>query len=131
MELDAGSLEKGIEEAFPKVVQQESRDLAITNPIESWLDQQEDVVRRPESIGSRSETASHVSCAHHCSCRKQIAQLQSENQAMKINQETRFSSLTMRRNYAHPPYPSRIRWPDLHVPPPMQQLKKRKKPGQN
>ena len=63
--------EKALEEAFLKVAQEESKDLPITNTIESWLSEQEDVVRNPESIGSRSETASHVSCAHHCSCRKQ------------------------------------------------------------
>ena len=87
MEVDAVSVKKALEEAFLKVVQEESRDLPITNTIESWLKQQEDMVRRPESIGSWSETASHVSCAHHCSCWKEIAQLQSENQAIKITHE--------------------------------------------
>ena len=75
-------LEKALEGAFLKVAQEESKDLPITNTIESWLSEQEDVVEKPESIGSRSETASHVSCANHCSCRKEIAGLHSENQAI-------------------------------------------------
>ena len=78
MEVDAVSLEKALEEAFLKVAQEESKDLPITNTIESLLSEQEDVVRKPESIGSRSETASHVSCAHHSSCRKEIAKLTSD-----------------------------------------------------
>ena len=97
------SLEKALEEAFLKVAQEESQDLPITTTIESWLSEQEDVVRRPESIGSWSETASHVSCAHHCSCRKEIALLAAENEAIKINQEKLFSFLTMGRSFAHPP----------------------------
>ena len=60
------------------------------------------MVRRPESIGSRSETASHVSCAHHCSCRKEIATLAAENQAVKLNQEKLFPFLSMGRSFAHP-----------------------------
>ena len=61
------------------------------------------MVRKPEPIGSLSETASHVSCAQHCSCRKEIAKLNSENQAIKINQEKLFSFLAMGRSFAHPP----------------------------
>ena len=76
-----------MEQAFLKVAQEESQELPATNTIESWLNEQEDVVRKPESIGSRSETASHVSCAHHCSCRKEIATLAAENQAIKFNQD--------------------------------------------
>ena len=97
------SLEKALEEAFLKVAQEEWKDLPITNTIESWLRERKDVVREPESIGSRSETASHVSCTHHCSCRKEIAKLNSENQAMTINEETLFSFLAMGRSFAHPP----------------------------
>ena len=97
------SLETALEQAFLKVAQEESQELPVTNTIESWLSEQEDVVRKPESIGSRSETASHVSCAHHCSCRKEIALLAAENQAIKINQEKLFSFLTMGRSFAHPP----------------------------
>ena len=82
------SLQKALEEAFLKVAQEESKDLPITNTIESWLSEQENVVRKPESI---SETPPHVSCAHHCSCEKEIAKLTSENQAIKINQENLFS----------------------------------------
>ena len=85
MEVDAVSLEKALEEAFLEVAQEESKDVPITNTIESWLSEQEDVVRKPESIGSRSETASHVSCAHHRSRRKEIAKLTSENQAIRKN----------------------------------------------
>ena len=126
-----------------KVAQEVSGDLPISNNIESWLSEQEDVVGRPESIGSRSENPSHVSCAHHFSCRKEIAQLQSENQAMKINQEKPFSFFAMGRTFAHPQIPQSIRQWDLHVPLPMQRLKlfhsrqqqiperkKKKKPGQ-
>ena len=83
MEADAVSL------AFLKVAQEESRDLPITNTMESCLSEQEDVVRKPESIGSRSETAYHVSCANHCSCRKEIAKLTSENQACFRSEEER------------------------------------------
>ena len=103
MEVDAVLLEKASEEAFLKVAQEESKDLPVTNTIESWLSEQEDVVRKPESIGSRSETYSHVSCAHHCSCRKEIAKLTTENQAIKTNQETLLSFLAMGRSFAHPP----------------------------
>ena len=63
------------------------------------------MVRKPESIASRSREVSHISCAHHCSCRKEIALLQSENQAIKFNQETFFSFLTMSRTFAPPSYP--------------------------
>ena len=91
LEVDAVSLEKALEEAFLRLAQEKSKDLPITNTIESWLSQQEDVVRKPEFIRLRSETASHVSCAHHCSCRKEIAKLNSENQAIKKNQEELFS----------------------------------------
>ena len=70
MEVDAVPLEKALEEAFLKVAQEESKDLHITNTIESWLSEHGDVVRKRKSIRSRSETASHVSCAHHCLCRK-------------------------------------------------------------
>ena len=49
------------------------------------------MVRKPESNGSQSETASHVSCARYCSCRKEIAVLAAENQAIKVNQEKLFS----------------------------------------
>ena len=96
------SLEKVLEEAFLKVAQEEAQDLPVNNAIESWLSEQEDVVRRPESIGWRSETASHVSCAHHCSCWKEIALLAAENEAIKINQEKLFSFLTMGRSFARP-----------------------------
>ena len=99
------SLEKALEEAFLKVAQEESKDLPITNTIQSWLSEPEDVVRKPECIGSRFETASHVSCAHHCSCRKEIAKLTSENQAIKIDQEKVFCFLAMGRSFAHPPSP--------------------------
>ena len=102
MEVDAVSLEKALEEAFLKVAQEESKDLPITNAIESWLSEQEDVVRKPESIKSRSEPASRVSCAHHCSCRREIAKLTSENQAIKIHQEKFFSFLAMGKSFAHP-----------------------------
>ena len=98
-------LEKALEEAFLKLAQEESKDLPISNTIESSLSEQEDVVRKPESIGSRSETASHVSCAHHCSCRREIAKLTTENQAIKINQEKLFPFLAMGRSFAHPPSP--------------------------
>ena len=91
MEVNAVTLEKALEEAFLKVARDESKSLPITNTIESWLSEQQDVVRKPESIGLRSETASHVFFAHHCSCRKEIAKLTSENQAMKMNQEKLFS----------------------------------------
>ena len=50
MEVDAVLLEKALEEAFLKVAQEESKDLPISNAIESWLSEQEDVVRKPESI---------------------------------------------------------------------------------
>ena len=91
MELDAVSLEKALEEAFLKVAQEDAKDLPISNTIESWLSEQKNVVRKPESIGSRSEIASHVSFAHHCSRRKEIAVLHSENHAIKINQGKLFS----------------------------------------
>ena len=107
MEVDAGSLENALEEAFLKVAQQKSPKLPITSTIESWLNEQEDVVRRAESKGSQSATASHVAWIHHCSCRKEIAQLQSENQAININQETRFSFVTIGRTFAHCPYPTK------------------------
>ena len=107
MEVDAVSLEKALEEAFLKVAQEESKDLPITNTIQSWLSEQEDVVRKPESRGPWSETASHVSCAHHCSCRNEIAKLNSENQAIKINQEKLFSFLAMGRSFAHSPCPTK------------------------
>ena len=100
MEVDAGSLEKALEEAFLKVAQLELPDLPITNTTESWLKKQSDMVRRPESIASQSETACHISCAHHCSCRKEIVQHQSENQASTMNQEKRFSFSTMGRSFA-------------------------------
>ena len=103
MEVDVVSLETALEQAFLNVAQEESQELPVTNTIESWLSEQEDVVRKPESIGSRSETASHVSCAHHCLCRKEIAMLAAENQAIKFNQEKLFSFLTMGRSFAHPP----------------------------
>ena len=48
MEVDAVSLEKAFEEAFLKVEKEESKDLPVTNTIESWLSEQEDVVRKPE-----------------------------------------------------------------------------------
>ena len=107
MEVDAVSREKALEEAFLKVAKEESKDLPITNTIESWLSEHEDVVRKPQSIGSRSETASHVLCAQHCSCRKEIAKLTSDNQAIKINQEKLFSFLAMGKSFAHPPRPSK------------------------
>ena len=107
MGVDVGSLEKALEEAFLKVAQRESRDRPITNTIQSWLTEQEDVVRRPESIASWSETASHISCAHHCSCWKEIAQLQSENQGIQINQQKLFPFLTMGSTFAPPPYPAK------------------------
>ena len=106
-----------------KLAQEESGDPPISNRIESWLSEQEDVVRRPESMGSRSETPSHVSCAHHFSCRKEIAQLRSENEAIKINQERLFSFFAMGRTFARPQIPQGIRQWDLHVPMPMQRLK--------
>ena len=87
MEVNVVSLETALEQAFLKVAQEEFQELPVTNTIESWLNEQEDVVRKPESIGLRSETASHVSCAHHCSCWKEIAVLAAENQAIQINQE--------------------------------------------
>ena len=103
MEVHVVSLETALEQAFLKVAQEECQELPVTNTIKSWLSEQEDVLRKPESIGSRSETASHVSCAHHCSCRKEIAVLAAENQAIKIIQEKIFSFLTMGRSFAHPP----------------------------
>ena len=102
MEVDVVSLESALEQAFLKVAQEKSQELPAANTIESWLNEQEDVVRRPESIGSRSETASHVSCAHHCSCRKEIATLAAENQAIKFSQEKLFHFLSMGRSFAHP-----------------------------
>ena len=106
MEVVAGWLEKVLEEAFENVAQQESPDLPITNTIKSWLIEQEDVVRTPESIASWSETASHISCAHHCLCRKEIAHLQSENQAITINQEKPFCFFNNGKNFCSPPpYP--------------------------
>ena len=102
MEVDVVSLESALEQAFLKVAQEESQELPAANTIESWLNEQEDVVRRPESIGSRSETASHVSCAHHCSCRKEIATLAAENHAIKFNQEKLFHFFSMGRSFAHP-----------------------------
>ena len=68
MEVNAVLLEKALEEAFLKVAQEESKVLPITNTIESWLSEQKDMVRKPESIELRSETASHMSCTHHWSC---------------------------------------------------------------
>ena len=63
----------------------------------------------PQSIGKAlfltTKTASHISCGHHCSCRKKIALLHSENQAIEVNPEKRFSFLTMGRTFAPPPYP--------------------------
>ena len=56
MEVDAVSLEQALKEAFLKVAQEESKDLPITNTIESCLSEQEDMVRKRGSIGSRSET---------------------------------------------------------------------------
>ena len=102
MGVDVVSLESALEQAFLKVAQEESQELPAANTIESWLNEQEDVVRRPESIGSRSETASHVSCAPHCSCRKEIATLAAENQAIKFNQEKLFHFFSMGRSFAHP-----------------------------
>ena len=96
------SLESALEQAFLKVAQEESQALPAANTIESCLNEQEDVVRQPESIGSRSETASHVSCAHHCSCRKEIATLAAENQASKINQEKLFHFFSIGRSFGHP-----------------------------
>ena len=104
-------LETALEQAFLNVAQEETQELPVANTIESWLDEQEDVVRKPESIGSRSETVYHVSCAHDCSCRKGIALLPAENQAIKINQEKLFHFLTMGRSFAHPP----SQMPDLPV----------------
>ena len=103
MEVDVVSLEAALEQASLKVAQEESQELPVANTIQRWLNEQEDVVRKPEPIGSRSETASHVSCAHHCWCRKEIAVLAAENQAIKLNQEKFFSFLTMGRSFAHPP----------------------------
>ena len=102
MEVNVVVLESALEQAFLKVVQQESQELPAANTIESWLNEQEDVVRNPESIGSRSETASHVSCAHHCLCRKEIATLAAENKAIKLNQEKLFHLFSMGRSFAHP-----------------------------
>ena len=48
------SLESALEQAFLKVAQEESQELPAANTIESWLNEQEDVVRKPESIASRS-----------------------------------------------------------------------------
>ena len=47
-------LDSALEQAFLKVAQEESQELSAANTIESWLNEQEDVVRRPESIRSRS-----------------------------------------------------------------------------
>ena len=91
MEVDVVLLESALEQAFLKVAQEESQELPAANTIESWLNEQEDVVRKPESIGSRSENASHVSCAHHCSCRKEIAMLAAEN-GLASNQQAPFSA---------------------------------------
>ena len=107
MEVDAVVVPEGAGRGLLKVAQEESKDLLITNTIESWLSEQEDVVRKPESIGSLSETASHVCCVHHCSCRIEIAQLHSQNEAIKINQEKLFSFLAMGRSFAYPPCPSK------------------------
>ena len=102
MEVDVVSLESALEQAFLKVLQEESQELPTANTIESCLNGQEDMVRKPESIKSRSENASHVSCAHHCPCRKEIATLAAENQAIKINQEKLFHFFSMGRSFAHP-----------------------------
>ena len=102
IEVDVVSLESALEQAFLKVAQEESHKLPDANTIESWLNEHEDVVRKVESFGSRSENASHVSCAHHCSCRKEIAMLAAENQAIKFNQEKLFHLFTMGRSFAHP-----------------------------
>ena len=104
MAIDRGLLEKVLEKSSLKVAQQNPGDLPITNTIQSWLNEQEDVVRRPESIASWSATASHISCAYHCSCRKEIPLLQSINQVIKKNQEKHFSFLTMGKSFAPPPY---------------------------
>ena len=61
MEVDEVSLEKALEEALLKVAQEESKDLPTTNTMHSWLSEQGDKVRMPESMGWRSEAASHVS----------------------------------------------------------------------
>ena len=102
MEVDVVSLESALEQAVLKVAQEESQEVPAANTIESWLNEQEDVVRRPESVGMRSETASYVSCAHHCSCRKEIPTLAAENQAIKFNQEKLFHLFSMGRSFAHP-----------------------------
>ena len=102
MEVDVVSLESALEPDLLQVAQEESQELPAANTIESWLNEQEDVVRRRESIGSRSETASHVSCAHHCSCRKEIATLAAENQGIRFNQEKLFHFFSMGRSFAHP-----------------------------
>ena len=96
------SLESAFEQAFLKVAQEESQELPAANTIKSWMNEQKDVVRKPESVGSQSETASHVSCAHHCSCRKEIATLAAENQAIKFHQEKLFHFFSMGRSFAHP-----------------------------
>ena len=98
MEVDVVSLESAWEQAFLKVAQEESQELPAANTIESWLNEQEEVVRNLESIGSWSEAASHVSCAHHCSCRKEIATLAAENQAIKF----KFHLFSIGRSFAHP-----------------------------
>ena len=98
MEVDVVSLESALEPDFLQVAQEESQELPAANTIESWLNEQEDVVRRRESIGSRSETASHVFCAHHCSCRKEIATLAAENQGIRFNQEKLFHFFSIGRH---------------------------------
>ena len=103
--MDTRSLEKAPEAAFLKVAQRESIGPPIINTIDSgfmnrrtWLENQN---QSHHCLGRFSR----ISCAHHCSCRKEIALLQSENQAIKFNQETLFSFLTMSRTFAPPSYP--------------------------
>ena len=103
MEVDAGSLEKALEEPPLKLAPRDPRDPPITNTIESCLNEQGDVVRRPESIASRSQTFSHISCAHHCSCRKEIALLQRENHAIKINQQKKVLLFDNEKNFSTSP----------------------------
>ena len=68
---DSETLEKALEEAFLQMAKRESEretNPPTTGTIESWLSEQADVVQRPDSVTTRSDTTSHVSYAHPCSC---------------------------------------------------------------
>ena len=126
MVIDADSLEKALEKATLKVAQRESekeKNTAITNTIKSWLNKDEDVVQRLESTATWSDTASHISYALHRSCRKEIAKLKLDDEAIKFYQERLISLFTMGRTFVIPFSPRRIRRPDLQVQQLMEPLK--------